>query len=683
MAIRIGIDVGGTFTDVTGFDEDKREVCLIRKYSSNPADPMAVMQVITDDLLRDYGPDGVNMILHGSTAALNCMLEDKGVKVGLITTDGFRDVYEIGRQWRGDDVFNLLAPAPKMLTTRDLIHEARGRLDYRGEEVTPLNREDVAAATRALVAAGVEAIAVCFLFSYTNPAQEREAAEIIRAIAPGMYVSLSCEVNPEWREYERTASTVANAYIGPPVSRYLHGLETLVRSRFPACRTLMMKSDGGAASAAMLSRAPVQTVMSGPVAGVIGSRFLGDQKGIDNLITFDTGGTSSDMAVIPGKPQYKTEVSVGRHPLRTQTVDIDTIGAGGGSIASVELGGVLKVGPQSAGARPGPACYDRGGVEPTLTDALVVLGHLSSRALLEGSMALAANKAHKAVSSRVAEPLAMSEADAAWGVLTVLATNCVTAMRTITVERGYDPREFTLVPFGGMGPTISGMIAGELGIRRILVPPNPGAFSAWGMLVTDVHQERSLTRVTALDDAAPETIEAVFRGMEEEAIRDLAAENFPRDRLKTLRAAGMRYRGQSYEVNVDVPTIAGREDLALLAERFHDAHLRRYGHKATSEVVEIVNYKVTGVGIIPKPELKALPETGGALPKPLEVRQAFFGAAGTCETPVYRRADLLPGVSFAGPAIVEEQTSTIVLYPGQQARVDGHLNIEIDLGERA
>ena len=274
MAIRIGIDVGGTFTDVTGFDEQKREVCLIRKYSSNPADPMSVMREITGDLLRDYGPQGVNMILHGSTAALNCMLEDKGVRVGLITTDGFRDVYEIGRQWRGDDVFNLFAPAPKMLTTRDLIHEARGRLDYRGDIVTPLNRDDVAAATRALVAAGVEAIAVCFLFSFTNPAHEREAAEIIRSIAPGIYVSLSCDVNPEWREYERTASTVANAYIGPPVSRYLHGLEDMVRAQFPDCRTLMMKSDGGAASAAMLSRAPVQTVMSGPVAGVIGSRFI-------------------------------------------------------------------------------------------------------------------------------------------------------------------------------------------------------------------------------------------------------------------------------------------------------------------------------------------------------------------------------------------------------------------------
>ncbi len=680
MAIRIGIDVGGTFTDVTGFDETRGEIVLIRKYDSNPADPMAAMDVITADLLREFGPDGVSLILHGSTAALNTLLEDKGVRLGLITTDGFRDVYEIGRQWRGDDVFNLYAPAPKMLTTRDLIFEARGRLGSKGEVETPLNREDVERATRALVAKGVESIAVCFLFSYTNPAHEREAGEIIRSIASEVYVSLSCDVNPEWREYERTASTVANAYIGPPVSRYLLGLEKLVRSRFPACRTLMMKSDGGAASAGMLTRVPVQTVMSGPVAGVIGARYLGDVKKIENLITFDTGGTSSDMAVLPGQPLYKTEVSVARHPLRTATVDIDTIGAGGGSIASIELGHVLKVGPRSAGARPGPACYNRGGELPTLTDALVVLGHLGSKSLLAGAMALAAGKAWTAVETHVAKPLKMTAEEAAWGILTVLATNCVSAMRTITVERGYDPREFTLVPFGGMGPTVAGMIAAELGVRRILVPVDPGAFSAWGMLVTDVRQERALTRLTSLDTTSPEAVEAIFREMEELAVADLLAEGFPRDRIRALRAAGMRYRGQSYEVNVPADAIRDAGDLKALAERFHDAHLRRYGHKATQEAIEIVNYKVTGVGVIPKAALKRAPLSAGAATAPVETRRAWFGEAGHVEAPVYRRADLRPGARLEGPAIVEEQTSTIVLYPGQSAVVDEYLNLEIAVG---
>src|SRR5215831_5983207 len=406
MTLRVGIDVGGTFTDVTAFDEDQRELVAVRKYLSDPAQPAAVMENITADLARDFGADSVSLILHGSTAALNTLLEGKGVRVGLLTTRGFRDVYEIGRQWRGEDVFNIFAPAPKMLLTRDRIFEVRERLGAKGEVIEPLVADDVANAVAKLVADGVEAVAVCFLFAYANPINERAAAEIIRSVAPGLYLSLSHEVNPEWREYERTASTVANGYIGPPVARHLRTLEELSLRRFPRSRALMMKSDGGAASARMLAQVPIQTVMSGPVAGVIGARHLGDVKGIGNLITFDTGGTSSDMAVLPGRPLFKSEVKVARHPLRTHTVDIETIGAGGGSIASVELGGVLKVGPRSAGANPGPACYGRGGREPTLTDALVVLGHLNREELLDGAMPIDFGKAQEAVVTHVAAPLA-------------------------------------------------------------------------------------------------------------------------------------------------------------------------------------------------------------------------------------------------------------------------------------
>ncbi len=678
MKLRIGIDVGGTFTDVTAFDEDAGALVAIRKYLSNPSQPAAVMEDITRELAADFGADAVALILHGSTAALNTMLEGKGVRVGLITTRGFRDVYEIGRQWRGDEVFNIFAPAPKMLLTRDRIHEVRERLDFTGNVIEPLNADDVADAAQKLIADGVEAIAVCFLFAYANPAHEKAAANIIRDIAPGLYVSLSHEVNPEWREYERTASTVANAYIGPPVSRYLRELEALSLQRFPRSRALMMKSDGGAASARMLARTPIETVMSGPVAGVIGGRHLGDVKGIDNVITFDTGGTSSDMAVLPGKPLFKSEVSVARHPLRTHTVDIETIGAGGGSIASVDLG-VLKVGPQSAGANPGPACYDRGGSEPTLTDALVVLGHLSPTALLEGAMPISRARAHEAVASRVARPLGLSPVEAAWGILTVLATNVTMAMRTITIERGYDPREFTLVPFGGMGPTIAGRIIAELGISRILVPRDPGTFSAFGMLVTDVHQTRSFTRITRLDAAKPGELEETFADMEASALADLMAEKFPRDRLTTLRSAGMRYRGQSYEVSVPVTGLKSDTDLATLGERFHEAHRRRYGHKAESEAIEIVNFQVTAVGEIPKPRFHAItvPEQP-QLPSPYEMRAAYFSPTDAIQVPVFRRAALAPGAVIDGPAIIEEKTSTIVLYPGQRAAIDGYLYIEVE-----
>jgi N-methylhydantoinase A len=680
MSLRVGIDVGGTFTDVTAFDQDRGEIVAIRKYTSRSHDPAAVMEEITSDLVKDFGTESVSLILHGSTAALNTMLEGKGARVGLITTRGFRDVYEIGRQWRGEEVFNIFAPAPKMLLTRDRIFEVRERLDAQGAPVEPLSADDVAVATRKLVADGVEAIAVCFLFAYANPAHEQAAAKIVRDIAPEIYLSLSHEVNPEWREYERTASTVANAYIGPPVSRYLRTIEALSLRRFPQTRALMMKSDGGAASARMLARTPIKTVMSGPVAGVIGGRHLGDVRGIEKLITFDTGGTSSDMAVLPGAPLFKSEVAVARHPLRTHTVDIETIGAGGGSIASVPLGGVLKVGPQSAGADPGPACYGRGGVEPTLTDALVLLGHLNPQALLDGAMAISADKAHAAVTTRIAEPLKLTPIEAAWGILRVLATNVMVAMRTITVERGYDPREFTLVPFGGMGPTIAGMVAAELSISRILVPRDPGTFSAYGMLVTDVHQERSVTRITALDGATPEGLEAIFAGMEEAAIAELMAERFARERLQARRTAGMRYRGQSYEVSVPVGRLRSVNDMAELGRRFHDAHQRRYGHMAQAEAVEIVNFQVTAVGLIPKPAPKKFAAPAAtAAPSPHSVRRAYFSATDALQVPVFKRGGLLPGSRIAGPAVIEEKTSTTVLYPGQHAVVDEFLNIEVKL----
>lgn len=681
MALRIGIDVGGTFTDVTGFDDERAAVVLTRKYSSDPAMPIRVMSEIADDVAEAFGPSAVSLILHGSTAALNVLLEDKGVKVGLLTTAGFRDVYEIGRQWRGEEVFNIFAPAPKMLLERRAIREVHERLDAAGNVIAPLRREDVEEGVRALIDQGVEAIAVAFLFSYANPEHEKLAGEIIAELAPSVYVALSSEVNPEWREYERTASAIANGYIGPPVAKYLQELETLFTERFPNCRPLMMKSDGGAGSAAMLQSRPIQTVMSGPVAGVIGSRYLGTLKGVENLITFDTGGTSSDMAVIPGEPLFRSEVHVGRHPLRTQTVDIDTIGAGGGSIASVELGGVLKVGPRSAGAWPGPACYDRGGEEPTLTDALVVLGHLSQTALLQGAMDISAQNAFRAVRSRIAEPLGMDDMEAAWGILTVLVANCVAAMRTISVERGYDPRDFTLVPFGGMGPTIAGRIAGELGVPKLLVPPNPGTFSAWGMLVTDVRQERSITRLTRLGEEPPEAIAALFEGLEAQVRADLAQERFLPGDIHLQRFAGMRYRGQSYEVTVPVSSLASRADMDLLEQRFHAAHQRRYGHMADQEAIEIVNFKVSGFGRIAKPSLPSQPMEPDARVEPVAGRAAYFEGHGLIETPVFRRDALRPGAVIEGPAVIEEATSTVVIYPGQQAAVDPYLCLEIAAGQ--
>lgn len=678
MKLRMGIDVGGTFTDVTAFDEDQGEVIAIRKYSSNPAQPMLVMDEIAREFHAEFGADSVSLILHGSTAALNTMLEGKGVKVGLLTTRGFRDVYEIGRQWRGADVFTMYSPAPKMLLTRNHVFEVSERLDYKGDVIEPLQAADVERAVEQLVREDVKAIAVSFLFSYANPAHEQAAAEIIRRIAPQIYVSLSSDVNPQWREYERTASAVANAYIGPPTAKYLQDLENLSLGYFPKARVLMMKSDGGAASAGMLAATPVQTMMSGPVAGVIGSRYLGDIKNVENLLTFDVGGTSTDMAVIPGRPLTKSELTVARHPVRSEAVDIDTIGAGGGSLASIQLGGVLRVGPQSAGARPGPACYMRGGTEATLTDALVVLGHLNPKVLLDGAMPIDAQKSRDAVAKSAAAELKMSVPDAAWGILTVLSANVVAAMRTITVERGYDPREFTLIPFGGMGPTTACKIAVDLGVRRILIPRDPGTFSAYGMLVTDIQQERSVTKLTPLATAEPAVLEAMYRGLEVKVSADLLRENVPQHQLKLLRFAGMRYSGQSYEVMVPAAGFS-KQEIEHMGAAFHAAHLRRYGHSADNQPLEIVNFRVVGLGVIPKPRLREFAPARSATAPVENRRPVYFGPDLTLDTPVYRRARLEPGMEIQGPAVIEEQTSTTVLYPAQSARIDKYLNIEVNL----
>ena len=432
----------------------------------------------------------------------------------------------------------------------------------------------------------------------------------------------------------------------------------------------------------MLAATPIQTVMSGPVAGVIGGRHLGDLKGIEKLITFDAGGTSSDMAVLPGQPLFRSDLAVARHPVRTHTVDIETIGAGGGSIAAVRLG-ALKVGPQSAGAAPGPACYGRGGSAPTLTDALLVLGHLNPTALLDGMMPISREQARAAIETHVAAPLAMSVTEAAWGILTVLATNVIAAMRTITIERGYDPREFTLVPFGGMGPTIAGRIAGELGISRILVPPDPGTFSAYGMLVTDVHQTRSLTGLTPMGEVEADGLDRVFGELEDAALADLVRDRFPRESLRTVRSAGMRYRGQSYEVSVPVAALRGADDVAALVGRFHDAHRRRYGHMAENEAVEIVNFQVTAVAALPRPPLRRYPKGTGSPVRPRTMRAVYLGSAEPVHVPVFHRHDLSPDAHIEGPAIVEEKTSTLVLYAGQSARVDEYLNIEVATRESA
>ncbi|MBI2849181.1 MAG: hydantoinase/oxoprolinase family protein [Chloroflexi bacterium] len=676
MTYRIGIDIGGTFTDFSVFDEDSGQVVLAWKNSSVPHDPVAGVKEGLEVIVRAIKGDGVSYVLHGTTVGVNTLLEETGAMCGLLTTKGFRDVYEIGRQWRGHDVYNLFIDGPKMLMPRQCIKEVSERLNYRGEVVRGLDLGEVSKSLRELVELGVESIAVCFLFSFANPVHEREVAQAIKEIYPMAYVSLSSEVNPEFREYERTSTTVANAYIGPKVSSYLTQMEGQVRQFFPASQVLITQSNGGLGTPGMLAKIPVHTVMSGPVAGVMGAKYIARLMGEEKIITIDVGGTSCDMAVVPGQLLTSPETAVGKYVIRAPTVDISTIGTGGGSIARLGPGNVLKVGPQSAGAAPGPACYGRGGEEPTLTDALVVLGWLSPQHLLEGRMPIFKQKAEKAIHEKIAEPLDMDLTQAAAGITRILTYQVAASMRTITIEKGYDPREFVLVAFGGAGPAIAGELVKELNIPKVLIPPDPGNFCAFGMLTTDLVKDRSITRIGIIQGFTVSALNEVFAELEENAFRDMIDQGIARNRINLQRFLDLRYAGQSYEVSIAVGAIQATEDMEQVIDVFNETHGRIYGHKAEGEPIEIVNFRVRAVASIPKPLLKEYPlDIPTAVPTEKDERKAYFADRGYVTAAVYDRSKLVPGNVLNGPVIIEELTSTTVIPPGQVATMDAYRNI--------
>ncbi len=672
---RVGVDVGGTFTDVTVLDEHTGQIREVRKVPSNPAAPLEVLDGVLADLLAKWGADALSYLLHGSTHALNTVLEEKGARTGLLTTRGFRDVYEIARQWKGHEVFNIFYPGGKRFIPRRRVAEVPERLDKSGAVLVPLDLDAVDEAVAGLMEQGIDALAVAFLFSYVNPAHERLAAEHIRARYPGLFVSLSSEVNPVWREYERTATTVLNAYLGPRMEQYFAGMEETVLRHFPGAHPFLMKSNGGIGAPRAMARFPVQTLMSGPVAGVVAAHELGARTGASNLISLDIGGTSSDMSLIPGRPLFRTEWHIGRHPVRVDSVEVESLGAGGGSLAQVRYGKVLQVGPQSAGAVPGPACYMRGGDQPTLTDALVQLQHLNPQALLQGEMPIDSALSKAAIRREVAEPLGMSEDEAALGILRVLVANIVSSMRTITIERGFNPADFVLAPFGGMGPTLATAVASSLGIGRILVPADPGNFSAFGMLLSDLRSDAVTTRVVALTpDSLAEAV-AALRDLEETVRRDLAAQGPSPDQIRVDWLLDMRYREQAYELTVPIAKDAAKLNVDEICDRFGQAHEQRYGHRADDEVVEAVNLRASAYASLGKPELSRHEGAGERQPAPEHRRTVMLD--GVHDVPVLRRDDLAPGDGLSGPVIVEEKTSTTVVEPGWALRVDPEGNLDI------
>lgn len=675
---RVAVDIGGTFVDAIAFDPATGEVRL-HKASTTPADP-------PQGVLAAVGGLGLPMsvvgtFVHGTTLGLNAILQRRGARVGLITNEGFRDILEVARANVPDASmydFGYLGPPP--IARRRHRVGVGGRLDAQGEELVPLDEDAVARAADELVGThGLSSIAICFLHSYRNPVHEWRAAEIVRARHPHVHVSASVDISREYREYERTSTAVLDAYIKPLLSDYVHRLERSFRADGFAGAFHVLRSGGGAMTAELARSAPLLTVLSGPAGGIAGAGQLARTLGWDQVISFDVGGTSLDACVIEdGQASSVYEAEIDGLPMQLPVFDIRTIGAGGGSLAHVD-NGLLRVGPHSAGAVPGPACYGVGGEEPTVTDAALVLGMLDAESFLGGAMVIDAGAAEKAVADRIAEPLGLDTTRAAAQVIRVLLARTMSAIREITVEKGLDPRTFRLLAFGGAGPLLAPALGRELGIAEVVVPRVPAAFSALGMLMTDLEYDASATAITPLTADGLAALGPLIAELSADVEQTLAGQSVdPVDR-RILPRLDVRYRGQEHTLTVEFTGDDGAEELA---DRFGALHAARHGHRLT-EPCEVVTVRVRGVGVLPSPVLPVVPPAEGD-PEPVLTRDVFdLATDAMVATPVYDRDALGGGSRVSGPAVVTEPTSTTVLASDQELLVDDHGQLLITTRARA
>ena len=653
--ILVGVDTGGTFTDFVLLQDG---AVRIHKEVSTPDDPS---RAILNGLAALGVVESRMTVIHGSTVATNAVLERMGARAALITTAGFADVLEIGRQTRPRIYgFEMRRAAP--LVPAKLRLEVRERLDERGHTLLPLDPASVTEALAALAREQVESVAICLLFSFVNPEHEQIIAE--QARAAGLHVSASAEVLPEFREYERASTVVLNAYVGPIIDRYLGQLE---RDLPPHTPLRVMQSNGGSISAATARREAARTLLSGPAAGVVGAAFMAKASGFEQIISFDMGGTSTDVAHVAGAIAETSEGGIGGYPMRLPMIDIHTVGAGGGSIAWFDTGGAMRVGPVSAGANPGPAAYGRGGTEPTVADANIVLGRLIPEHVLGGALPIDPTAASGAV-SKIARRLALAPEEAALGMLRIVNAHMEGAIRVISVQRGYDPRECTLVAFGGAGPLHACELAASLRIPRVLIPPVAGVLSAFGMLAADVIKDYVRTLMLPLA-GSDDVIAASLASLAEQGRRDLTGEGCAEERVSIERALDLRYVGQSYELTVPF------DDGADMAGAFHRAHARRFGYSDEREPVQVVNVRVKARGRVDPPRLPSQADEKGdaSAAEPRAHQVAFSGADGKPiwhDTPVYLRERLAPGAMLMGPAIVVQYDTTTVLPPGWSATVD-------------
>ena len=685
MAYRLGVDIGGTFTDIALIDEATGQI-YTGKVSSTPQDPSGGFMEAVQRLLakQQIAAQDVAYIVHGTTVATNAIIEGKVAPTGFITTEGFRDMLEIARQIR-PTLYDLQFEKPRPLVPRHRCFGVPERLDAQGQVLAPLDEDALRRVANKLRDEGVESIAVCFLHAYANPAHERRAGEIIAEEFPEAIVSLSAEVAPEFREYLRASTTVINSCIRPVVARYLQRIEDRLAQAGIAAELLVMQSSGGVYTFAAARQKPVYMVESGPAAGVIAAAHLGQARGYDQVISFDMGGTTAKAGLIQGgTPNVTKDYEVGTtaqsgvgatrgagYPIRTPVIDLVEIGAGGGSIAWVDPGGILRVGPQSAGADPGPVCYGQGGMQPTVTDANLVLGRLNPSYFLGGEIALDPTAAQRAIEQHCAQPLGMDLVEAAHGIVEIANTAMVNALRLVSVQRGYDPRDFALVAFGGAGPAHANRLAALTEIPVAIIPQSPGTASALGLLVTDLKHDYATTLIQRLDQVAPQALEQTFRELEAQGRETLGREGMAEAAMEFRRQADLRYVGQSHELTLPLTTEAlGPAQLEQLLEQFHRTHDRAYGFSAPGEDVELVSVRLSAIGQIAKPALaplaKATEEATAKGHRPVY----FAESEGYVDCPVYDRYALGAGAIVRGPAIIEEIDSTTVVHPHYQVRID-------------